>query len=232
MPVKVYAEIGSSPAPFWNFNRWCQVAQWIGADGIKAQLWRAEHFGASEAMQKRPFEFPRSSLGVFTACAHSYGLTSGVSVFDDDAAQQAALVCDWLKLAAREADNHDLFLSVYAKAAMQYRQLYRSISDLSEYSLLSGVVNLYTIQSYPASMALSLWRVLQAAHFFRRRGREWGWSSHTRGALDSVWAAYLGASVVEKHLCLTTKDVEAGHSLLPAQFRKMVSAIHKNERTP
>ena len=61
-----------------------------------------------------------------------------------------------------------------------------------------------------------------------------GWSSHTRGYLDCVLAARLGAPAIEKHLCLTPSDLEAGHSLGVAKFHSMVAAIsaatHKEEK--
>lgn len=56
-----------------------------------------------------------------------------------------------------------------------------------------------------------------------------GWSDHTRSVdVIPALAVALGASVVEKHLCLRRNmgGMDAGHSLEPEEFAHMVRALH------
>lgn len=219
--VTVIAEIGSSPAPAWDFAPWCAAAANAGADAVKVQLFRASHFPAAEWDSKRPLEFPRNKWPDFVSTAHAYGLSAGASVFDEGAVRLVAMYSDFLKLAAREQDNEALFFACLATG----KQVYRSVSDLDQASSLRGQTTLYAMQQYPAPM----WEALAWVIRFKRsmNGVRWGWSSHTTGYLDCWLAARLGASVIEKHLCLSPTDLEAGHSLQPAKFAAMCRAIRR-----
>lgn len=220
-PISIIAEIGSSPAPAWNFETWCQAAKIAGATHVKAQLFQAEHFPAAEQASKRPLVFPRQRFAEFVATAHTYGLQAGASVFDESAVQLVAQRGDFLKLAAREQANRPLMEDCFFRKRLM--PIYRSVSrcGLDEFMFLPRTVTLFAIQQYPASMTASLLAVVRWARFARREGVRWGWSSHTRGDWDCRLAARLGASVVEKHLALTETDLEAGHALNPYQFRAM-----------
>jgi sialic acid synthase SpsE len=212
------AEIGSSPAPNWDFERWCAAAHLSGATHVKAQMFRAEHFPPGEQDSKKPLEFPRERLSEFVEAAHRHGLKAGVSVFDREAVNLAAGACDFIKLAAREQTNYTLA----EWAVSTGLPVYRSMSVLT---LNYAGVPMYVIQSYPAGVVRSIIAVFRAYGFFGRHSLRWGWSSHTRGTLDCLLAVRLGACVIEKHLCLDASDAEAGHSLLPHEFRRMARAI-------
>lgn len=236
--VTVIAELGSNPAAHdWDFNEFCRVAFFAGANAVKCQLWKTEHFPSWEWAAKRPLEFPRAMLPEFVAQAHRRVLKAGASVFDVEAVELAAAKCDFLKLAAREQGNDALISAcVYLGRGLP---VYRSISEADSYARYFSMgkeegrefVTLYALQRYPASMARSLvallaWRLF--VYSLEEDGPiEWGWSSHSRGALDCVLAARLGASVIEKHLCLSKSDPEGGHSLLPDEFGRMVSQIRR-----
>ena len=230
MTVTVIAEIGSSPAPAWDFRAWCDAAQQAGATAIKAQMFRADHFPEAERESKYPLEFPRHRLDGFVALARSYGLQAGVSVFDEDAVRRAGAACDFLKLAAREASNSSLIIKAFAEAQRHNCPLYRSITALDDFYHLPHIVHFWTIPSYPAPLALSLLRVVRAARFFNYYRKPWGWSSHTRGTADVLLAVWLGATVIEKHLSIDPSDIESGHSLTVPQFARMSSAIRRYER--
>lgn len=230
MKPTIIAELGSSPMPAWDLSRWCLAAAEAGADAVKVQLFRADVIYPEpmrEAM--RPREFPRERLAEFVRCAHAYGLTAGASVFDADAVDLAVEWCDWLKLAASQEDNLKLYTHAWAATSRTGKWLYRSQSTFGNNLPLlphSGVAPLYAIQKYPAPMPLSMLRLVQWVGWCRENaGPRWGWSSHTTGISDSFLAARLGASVIEKHFALDPSNVEAEHSLSPAQFEKMVRAI-------
>lgn len=223
----IIAEIGSSPAPAWDFAQWCEGARAVGADAIKAQLFRAEHFPEGEQASKQALEFPRERLREFVDAARANGLRAGASVFDLEAMELVGRYCDFMKLAAREQDNIELLGRCMASCQDNRRPLYRSISDTRHDIYLLGIdsVTLFTIQSYPAGMIRSVFALLKAASFFKTQGGRWGWSSHTTGAFDCVLAARLGAEVIEKHFSLGADNLEAAHSLLPHQFAAMVERI-------
>lgn len=228
----IIAELGSSPAPEWDFARWCEGARAAGADAVKVQLFKAEHFPEAERASKRPLEFPRERLREFVNAARAYGLVAGASVFDIEAARLVITQCDFVKLAAREQVGAMFFGNVLSLASTHDKPLYRSISDFNYFrkpnlSFNDSLTTLFALQSYPASMPASVLALMRAASFFKARRARWGWSSHTRGSLDCIIAARLGASVIEKHLCMGTSDIEAGHSLLPHQFSRMVERIRQ-----
>lgn len=221
----IIAECGSSPAPDWNFQQWCEGARAVGADAIKVQLFKAEHFPEVERSSKRPLEFPRARIREYVATARAYGLQAGASVFDQTAALIAIRECDFVKLAAREQGNENLIHVTEMFCSSSVKRLYRSISDFRYYNPESICTHLFALQSYPAGMVRSIFALLRAAAFFKSRGARWGHSSHTRGDLDCIVAARLGAEVIEKHFALGASDLEAAHSLLPHQFARMVERI-------
>ena len=232
MSITIIAEWGSGPAPAWDFTAWANATAAAGADAGKVQLWRISHFGPEEAQAKLPYVFPRERLSEFARACHDLGLQAGASVFDDAAVRLAARHCDFLKLAAREMDNHDLLYAASESAYETGRHLYRSISDLSHFRRIhpsSHITHLCALQRYPAPMLATLAHVTRAAAFFRRQGVVWGHSSHTTGILDAWWASCLGASVVEKHIDLTGHGIEAAHSLTPDRFARLVRAVRAVE---
>ena len=217
----IIAEIGSSPSPAWDFGLWCDIAATCGATHIKAQMFRAEHFPPAEWESKRLLEFPRHKIERFAAEARGHRLLCGVSVFDAEAVTLAAMHCDFLKLAAREQFNQDLI----DVALRTHKPLFRSISDDRANMVISSTT-LATVQLYPLPMLPALVAVTRWALWFRANGAwRWGWSSHTRGILDCWLARRLGAVVIEKHLALNHLNVEAGHSLLPHEFRRMAEGL-------
>lgn len=225
MTIKLVAEIGSSPAPEWDFKHWCDVAKASGATDVKAQCFLASHFPVSEQASKRPLEFPRARLPEFVAAAHVRGLGCGVSVFDTEAVELAAQHCDWLKLAAREEENTELRDWTMAWALSQRKPVIRSVTNISASMLVTfGVTHLAALQQYPAPMWRTIFHLLKAAYHFRGHF-DWGLSSHTTGLLDCILAARLGASVIEKHLAIDPNNIEAGYSLSPHQFKRLAAAV-------
>lgn len=223
----IIAEFGSSPARTgWPFNLLCDEAMEAGADAVKIQLFRADHFPDREREVKYRLEFPRDRLPEFARAAHDRYLMVGASVFDEEAVKLASEHCDFIKLAAREQYNSDLIFQVFN----QNKRIFRSVSDLSFGAgdrKSDQVTTLYAVQRYPTPMSLALYWLIRFSMHCKRNRHRWGWSSHTRGALDCITAARFGASVIEKHFVLSRRDVEAGHSLLPSAFKCMVNDIRK-----
>lgn len=229
----IIAELGSSPAPAWDFEHWLERVAFTGAEAVKVQLFRAGHFPLSEQAAKAELEFPRHRWGEFIYRAHAAGLQAGASVFDVDALRQVLEYGDFIKVAAREETNGPLLSAIANENAHAARSLagrhdrlpvYRSVTDprvvRRGYPFDLGDVVLLTLPHYPASLSAALLKVCLAASSFRDRA--WGWSSHTPDILDCWLAAKLGAAVIEKHFAMTGTELEAPHSLTPMGFKEMV----------
>lgn len=236
----VLAELGSNPvARNWNFAPYLDAAKLAGADGVKVQMFYAAHFPAHEQADKAALEFPRYRFGDFVAGAHSRHLQAGASVFDDNAISVTLSAgADFLKLAAREAQNWKLNGAVTNAARDAKLPLYRSVPSVqgAEWQNATAhpltpdwprLVTLYAEQAYPAGLGRSLVSLLRWAAYCKRNKMRWGWSSHTIAVSDCMLAAMLGAEVIEKHLCLGTDEIEVGHSLTPERFRAMTKGIRK-----
>ena len=221
----IIAEIGSSPAPAWNFGRWCVSAALAGATHIKAQVFCADHFPEAERESKRPLEFPRVRFAEFVQAAHHFGLKAGASAFDLEAVELVTRHGDFVKLAAREQDNHSLIDACYYRTPKPL--IIRSVStlDVDLYMTEPNFITLYAVQQYPAGLMSSIHKLWKWARLCKHYGIAWGWSSHTISDLDCLLAARLGAVVIEKHLCLADDDLEAGHALNVDQFTRMVKSI-------
>ena len=224
--MKIIAELCSNIGDYsWDFDAFCRAAALAGATDAKVQLWRIEMYPEAMREAKHRYEFPRQLLPHFVQVAHLHGLAAGASVFDEEAVDLAARHCDWIKLAARDQDNSELIRYCFRHSNF----LYRSISEM-RYNTLPSMTTLVTVQTYPCPMWRALWQLARvqssALTLF-----PWGWSSHTAtaapGWLDCALAARLGAQVVEKHLALDPSDVEAGHSLLPHEFGRMVEKVKR-----
>ena len=232
MPTKIIAEFGGNPATYsWDMTGFCHAAQNCGATDCKIQLWRAQHFPAPERDSKRPLEFPREWVSEYARQARSVNLSPGASVCDAEACRISARHLDWIKLAAREQFNGALI----SAALNTGKPIYRSLSTLADYSpeLFAEIHErstvLYTVSRYPTPLVLALFAIVQAALYFGKR-RAWGWSSHTRHWLDCALAVAIGATVIEKHFCLSRSNPEGGHSLTPPEFRNLVNRIRQFER--
>lgn len=106
------------------------------------------------------------------------------------------------------------------------------ISDAVNTIRATGNNDFYLLQccsQYPADFAnmnLSLLKDMQ-----QRFSCKTGLSDHSFGSLGPVTATTLGASVIEKHLCLSRKDKSADSkfSMEPDEFKKMVEDVRNTE---
>lgn len=215
------AELGANIFPFSRSRlaRFVEAAAEAGADAVKVQLFRADHFPVAERREKIQHEFPRYEFDWFLRMARAFGLEAGASVFDEDAIELCR-DADFIKLAAREANNRILLEAAY----LGYRRgpVYRSLPvralepgwaiGVLEHAL--GCVSMYPTPSSDAADALG------------GLPTGWGWSSHTTGYEDCMVAARFGAPVIEKHFKLAGveagEQAEASWSLFPWDFARMV----------
>ncbi|KKM08253.1 hypothetical protein LCGC14_1725690 [marine sediment metagenome] len=234
--VIVIAELGSNIYPFKaeQLQLKIRAAAAAGADAVKIQLFKAEHFPVAEREVKERFEFPRHMIPVFAQIAIQHELAYGASVFDKQAVDMAvAARCDFLKLATRETGNTRLRAYCHEEFG---EPIYRSVNwpidrTVSEadtaWTMLAvpGEVTLGCVSEYPTNRP-AWWNL---ANLKSDLFDPFGWSSHTQGMEDVLIAVQAGATVIEKHLATDPTDVEAEWSLLPPEFGQMVEAIRKME---
>lgn len=225
------AELSSNPAPDWDLEKYIKEAYFAEADAVKIQLFLPEHFPVGERAAKTAAQFPGNRLKEFHSLAAAWGLRAGASVFQTKGLSEIAAAVDFLKLASREKDNGELIDASFYAANRFRKPLYRSISTTKNFAVgripdFNGSMHFGTVSQYPAGVARSILAVILFAKFFRGYKLKWGWSSHTKGFFDCVLAANLGACIVEKHFALYSFDLEAGHSLLPDDFKMMANILH------
>lgn len=211
----VIAELGANPSPDWNLREYIETAALCGADAAKVQLWRADHFPETEREEKARQQFPRQRFPEFVKLTRANKMRAGASAFDE-AATEMLRHGDFGKLALREFWNVELFTA----ASRSIYPLFVSAPILHPGRNRLGCIAEYPTPLWKAMLGLVVWACGS------RRFKFWGWSSHTTSIWDCVWAARLGASVIEKHFALHETDCEAGHSLLPADFARMTGRIH------
>lgn len=139
--------------------------------------------------------------------------------------------CSLYKISSFDIINHDL-LSV---AADTERPMIVSTGMAEEYEIaemldiVSGVylTLLHCVSAYPAnSDNFNLSTMVDLAKY----GTDIGVSDHTKNHQVPVIATYMGASVIEKHICLDREGVDGKFALLPDQFSTMVHAVRQAER--
>lgn len=222
----IIAELGSNPSPDWSLREYVETAALCGADAVKVQLWKPDHFPEAERDEKAAHQFPRERLAEFVELAHANKMQAGASVFDKEDVEIGKGL-DFQKIALRESLNVQLAVDIFFSHAPI---VYGSIPPAAVgAAMFGGCIPLGCIGKYPTSLAHAAWGLFEIvssidSHIWRK-SHQWGWSSHTTSGLDCIWAARLGASTIEKHLALHETDCEAGHSLLPADFARMTGKI-------
>jgi sialic acid synthase SpsE len=226
------AELGSNPAPFTkdrieHFLLWAAGA---GADAVKIQLFRADHFPNEERAAKQKLEFPRELFSWYLERARFHRLQGGASTFDKDAIDLCnRLGADFIKLATREQSNRAL-----REHAQKFKgTIYRSVDfeTLDEYEpRMPREVTLGCITRYPTAFTYKMKRDMLAKFRGKLLPEPWGWSSHTVGIDDVLIATNYGAKAVEKHFCLSRDDAEARWSLDVGHWMMMEGLIENVHR--
>ncbi|MHA1961835.1 MAG: N-acetylneuraminate synthase family protein [Candidatus Thorarchaeota archaeon] len=217
------AELGSNPAPFHKarLETYLGYAHLAGADAVKVQLFRADHFPLGERPAKRKVEFPRELFEWFVDRARFYRLRVGASVFDKDAIDLCTrLGTDFIKLATREQSNRALRQTIQEEFK---GTIFRSI-DITRLDFpeprLPREVTLGCVPRYPTSFTPSLSYVMRNK-LSKLLPEPWGWSSHIPDIGDARQSTLLGARAIEKHLKVFESDNEGDWSINVLQWQLM-----------
>ena len=226
----VIAELCSNIRPFTKerISEFIDSAALAGADAVKIQVFKADHFPNEERAAKRPLEFPRELLGWFLDRARLYGLQGGASTFDNESIDLCArLGSDFIKLATRE--QYNLALRNYANQEFK-GTIYRSINfyNASHHApRLPREVTLACIPRYPTNITAKLLTDMEAKLGGGWFAEPFGWSSHTPLYDDVITAVRNGASVIEKHIKYDETDPEAKWSLDYFELKILVRILER-----
>lgn len=214
MPFTI-AELGSNIHPFTRerIDMFIDSAALAGADAVKIQLFKADHFPNEERAAKQDLEFPRELFGWFLERAKFYGLQGGASTFDKDAIDLCMRRgANFIKLATRE--QHNFALRTYAQKFKG--TIFRSINFervVAYEPRMPREITLGCIPRYPTSITSKLLNLIEDKLSSGYLSAPFGWSSHTIGLDDVIAASFAGAQVIEKHFKVSETDLEAKWSL-------------------
>ncbi len=246
--VLIVAEIGNNhEGSFETAARLVEEAATTGADAVKFQTFRAEHYvSASDAerfhrlqsFQLSPDEFRRLSDQ-----ARARGLLFISTPFDLESAALVEEIADAVKIASGDND----FYPLIRRIASGFRPVILStgLTDMAGVDravacirssrppgVSAGLALLHCVAAYPVPIGeVHLGNI--AALGARFPGATIGYSDHTLGIEAAVAAVAAGARIVEKHFTLD-HDYSSfrDHKLSadPAEFRRLVERVRETER--
>tara|TARA_B100001057_G_C22824378_1_gene940774 strand:- start:666 stop:1730 length:1065 start_codon:yes stop_codon:yes gene_type:complete len=166
-------------------------------------------------------------------------ITVFASVFDISSVNiLEKLNCPAYKIASPEIT--DIPLISYVAKTKKPVILSNGLSNFSDLSLAiktirnennNNIIVLKCTSAYPAPLEeINLKTMIEIKKKFNCLS---GFSDHTLGINTAVHAASMGASMIEKHICLkkNSKVVDSFFSSTPQDFKKMISIIRNNSTT-
>ena len=212
----IIAECCSNIIPhLYNLGGIVSAVASIGANALKVQLYKADHFPENEQASKKRIEFPRDLFPQLVKLCHEKGLACGASVFDEEAVGVVIKSGgDFLKLATREWQHQSLY-DLCDVTGLPVIYSYNCREDLGHrYKAVRHGLAMACVPEYPAGK-----------FFIPSFMNDRGWSSHSDHWLDCLIAVSRRAIIVEKHIKFAADNYEAGWSLYPDQFHQMVKDI-------
>jgi len=248
--VFVIAEIGSvHDGSFGNALKLVDLAAGVGADAVKFQM----HIAEAETLRDAPmppyfsgeprFEyFQRTAFEMeqwadLMAAADGQGLAFLCSAFSVEAVNRLEeLQVTAHKVPSGEVTNIPLLKemgrtgkTVYLSSGMSsWAELDEAVAAVRDAG--GDLVMLQCTSAYPCpieQLGLNVMSEMRA-----RYDAPVGLSDHSLSVHVAPVAVALGATVVEKHLTISTDmyGSDAAHSLSPEQFSRMVDAVREAER--
>jgi N,N'-diacetyllegionaminate synthase len=244
--VLVVAELGNNhEGDLARARRLVEEAAAAGADAVKLQVFRTEHF-VSRSDEKRfkrleQFRLEPAAIEEVAELARAQGLLFFATPLDLGSAAFLSPIVDALKVASGDND----FFPLLELAARSGRPLIVSagLAGLDELGQTVAFVErerpprhdlalLHCVSSYPAPAEETN---LRAIPLLAERFPGWtiGYSDHTLGIDAAVLAVAAGASIVEKHFTLDKELSDfRDHQLSadPPELRELVRRIRLAEQ--
>jgi len=210
-----------------------QAAADAGADAVKFQTFNADMLaepGPHRDMLRRHV-LSVDWYETLKYTAESLGLVFLTSVFDEASADFMDDYVPAFKIPSGEIINLPLLRHVASKGKPVI--LSTGMSTMREVAAavdaLAGVplALLHCVSEYPAAPAVANLRAMETMR--QAFGVPVGWSEHVNGGAVTLAALARGASIIEKHIMLDYRDIDAPVSLTPGQFESMVSEVREIE---
>lgn len=251
-PPYVIAEIGiNHNGNFELAKTLIQVAADCGVDAVKFQkrepdicvpehqkdLMRETPWGQMTYLEyKKRLEFDFDQYKILRDLAHSLGIEFSASAWDIPSLEFLdVLTIDFHKVASALITNKSFLgeIALRGKRTLAstgmatWEDLDRAVEILQP--LGNDLTLLHTVSTYPANEAdLNL---LMIRTIENRYGLSVGYSGHEASVSPSIFAAALGATVIERHFTLDRASWGTDHSasLEPDGMRRLVGAVKKKD---
>jgi pseudaminic acid synthase len=190
-------------------------------------LWKGKNLYELYQEAHTPYEWHRAIFD----CAAKLGILCFSSPFDEDAVDfLETLNVPAYKIASFENNHHPLLKKVaktgkpviMSTGVSTLAEVDESVKVLRQHGC-KELVLLKCTSTYPATPQST--NLLTIPHLQDLFNTEVGLSDHTMGIGVSVAAIALGATVIEKHFCLSRAEggVDSAFSLEPAEFKSLVN---------
>ena len=255
----IVAELsGNHDGKLNNLLKMIRQAKIAGADAVKIQAYEADRItmnsdkkffklGSTSKWKKynslyklyKKAETPKHWYKKIFLYAKKIKITIFASVFDINTLKffEKEIKCPIYKVASPEIVDIPLLKSlgktgkpiILSNGLADFRDLSLAVKTIKKYN--KNVVILKCTSTYPApkfSLNLATMKDMK-----KKFSCEIGFSDHTTGIESGIFAAALGAKVLEKHVVLkkSSKTVDSFFSVDFKEFKKMVDVIRANEQS-
>lgn len=232
--ISIAANAGADAVKFQTYTPASMVCN--PDEPITEGTWKGRKMGELYAEAMTPYEW-HADLFRFAA---KHGLDAFSSVFDETGLQLLErLACPCYKIASFELTDIPLIRMVAATKKPMIMstgmatadEVYDAVSAIRQVNPDAHITLLKCTSGYPAPIdEVNL--VAMKAMLMGFGVNAVGFSDHTQGIGAAVAAATLGATMIEKHLCLARNKggPDAAFSLEPLEFAAMVTACRQAVR--
>jgi sialic acid synthase SpsE len=194
---------------------------------IEKGLWKGQSLYELYRRTSMPFEW----IPKLKTLADSLGIKFIVSVYHPRTVELAEKMgIERFKVSSFEINFTELIKKldktdkpvIVSTGSASYKEIEAAVKILRR-----NLTLLKCTSQYPAPIeSMNLKSMPAMGHTFRV---PCGLSDHTQGLIAPVVATALGAVMLEKHIALTDKSLDAGFALNPHQFRTMVQLVRAAE---
>lgn len=219
MPVTIIAEAGLNWKTHQDALELAEKAKKCGADIVKYQThfdWKHPMMTKTEWHHLKMF---CDELGIiFMSTAWSFEAIDFLAEIG---------MTHW-KIPSSEANNKKYLEKINEKypAIAYISHGFNDSRVLFEFGCGCVTKHLYCVSKYPTEIKDLKW-------FKENQLPYEGYSDHSCGIIAPIIAACKGATIIEKHICLTKDCIDADVSIIPLEFMEMVAWIrHLNKEWP
>lgn len=250
----IIAELsGNHDGSYNNAKKIIDSAKWAGVDAIKLQTFKPELMTLDSTQKEFLVDHANSKWSkktLFSLFSKSYtpwswypglikhckkkNITLFSSVFDLQSLEFLEnLNFPAYKISSFESNDLKLVKEIAKKkkpiimstGMASLNQIKKSYSVIKKFINKENIALLKCTSSYPAPLEYSNLKTI--TDMKKNFKCQVGLSDHTIGNISSITAVSLGASILEKHICLDKKTgIDSFFSLTPKDFKKLVEEVN------